>query len=94
MLYPGFFPTRLTDRRILEKTHIRICITKQNCIKGFFLPKNETAFLKSIPPMYELSIVNCITKAYLILHRKQAFVEPGNYSECVPEIDLFEYLIA
>jgi len=33
---------------IFEKTHVQICIRNQNCIKGFFLPRKETDFLKSI----------------------------------------------
>jgi hypothetical protein len=33
---------------IFEKTHVQICIRNQNCIKGFFLPRKEIDFLKSI----------------------------------------------
>jgi hypothetical protein len=30
---------------IFEKTHIQICVRNSNCIKGFFLPRNEIDFL-------------------------------------------------
>lgn len=30
---------------IFEKTHIQICIRNSNCIKGFFLPRQEIEFL-------------------------------------------------
>jgi len=30
---------------IFEKSHIQICIRNSNCIKGFFLPRKEIAFL-------------------------------------------------
>ena len=33
---------------ILEKSHIQICVRNSNCIKGFFLPRRETDFLKSL----------------------------------------------
>lgn len=29
---------------ILEKSHIQICVRNPNCIKGFFLPRNEIDF--------------------------------------------------
>lgn len=32
----------------LEKTHIQICIRNSNCIKGFFLPRKETNFLRHL----------------------------------------------
>ena len=35
---------------IFEKTHVQICIRNLNCIQGFFLPRKETDFLKSILP--------------------------------------------
>ena len=31
---------------IFEKSHIQICIRNLNCIKGFFLPRKETDFMK------------------------------------------------
>lgn len=39
-----------TGAGMVEKTHIQICIRNLNCIKGFFLPRKETNFLKlSLP---------------------------------------------
>lgn len=37
-----------TGAGILDKSHIQICIRNSNCIKGFFLPRKETDFLKSL----------------------------------------------
>jgi len=31
---------------LFEKSHIQICIRNLNCIKGFFLPREETDFIK------------------------------------------------
>lgn len=39
-----------TGAGIVEKTHIQLCIRNLNCIKGFFLPRKETNFLKSSLP--------------------------------------------
>lgn len=33
---------------IFVKSHIQICIRNLNCIKGFFLPRNEIDFLKQL----------------------------------------------
>ena len=39
-----------TGAGIFEKTHVQICIRNLNCIKGFFLPRKEIDFLKSVIP--------------------------------------------
>jgi hypothetical protein len=31
------------------KTHIQLCIRNMNCIRGFFLPRKETAFVPIFP---------------------------------------------